>query len=167
MERQDGVAAAMHDVRVRKYQVDEPEPEEVERHLIRYAFRIRIDVAKHRTITFNSAIIDAEPEPIAIDPVHPFPHVRNKSLNLGFTFSRDQARKDYVQHRMAENAADLWRWLQDGAHFYVCGDATRMARDVDAALRRIAMAEGKLDETQARDWIVALARQGRYQRDIY
>jgi sulfite reductase (NADPH) flavoprotein alpha-component len=86
---------------------------------------------------------------------------------LDVAFSRDQARKDYVQHRMAESAADLWRWLQDGAHFYVCGDATRMARDVDAALRRIAMSEGKLDEGQARDWIVALARQGRYQRDIY
>jgi sulfite reductase (NADPH) flavoprotein alpha-component len=86
---------------------------------------------------------------------------------LDLAFSRDQARKDYVQHRMAENGADLWRWLQDGAHFYLCGDATRMARDVDAALRRIAMTEGKLDEAQARDWIVALARQGRYQRDIY
>jgi sulfite reductase (NADPH) flavoprotein alpha-component len=86
---------------------------------------------------------------------------------LDVAFSRDQACKDYVQHRMAENAVDLWRWLQDGAHFYVCGDANRMARDVDAALRRIAMTEGRLDETQARDWIVALARQGRYQRDIY
>ena len=86
---------------------------------------------------------------------------------LDVAFSRDQSAKDYVQHRMAENAADLWRWLQDGAHFYVCGDATRMARDVDAALRRIAMTEGRLDEAQARDWIVALARQGRYQRDIY
>ena len=67
---------------------------------------------------------------------------------LDVAFSRDQAKKDYVQHRMAENAADLWRWLQDGAHFYVCGDATRMARDVDAALRRIAMTEGKLDEAR-------------------
>jgi sulfite reductase (NADPH) flavoprotein alpha-component len=86
---------------------------------------------------------------------------------LDVAFSRDQTGKDYVQHRMAENAADLWRWLQDGAHFYVCGDANRMARDVDAALRRIAMTEGRLDETQARDWIVAVARQGRYQRDIY
>ena len=86
---------------------------------------------------------------------------------LDVAFSRDQARKDYVQHRMAENAADLWRWLQEGAHFYVCGDATRMARDVDATLRRIAMTEGRLDEARARDWIVALARQGRYQRDIY
>lgn len=86
---------------------------------------------------------------------------------LDVAFSRDQATKDYVQHRMAENSADIWRWLQTGAHFYVCGDAIRMARDVDAALRRIAMTEGKLDEAQARDWIVALARQGRYQRDIY
>ena len=86
---------------------------------------------------------------------------------LDVAFSRDQSGKDYVQHRMAENAADLWRLLQDGAHFYVCGDATRMARDVDAALRRIATTEGKLDAAQARDWIVALARQGRYQRDIY
>ena len=82
-------------------------------------------------------------------------------------FSRDQRRKIYVQDRMAENAEDLWRWLQDGAHFYVCGDATRMAKDVDAALRRIAMTEGRLSESQAKDWIIALARQGRYLRDVY
>jgi sulfite reductase (NADPH) flavoprotein alpha-component len=66
-----------------------------------------------------------------------------------------------------QQAPDLWRWLQDGAHFYVCGDALRMARDVDAALRRIAMTEGSMGEHQARDWIVSLARQGRYLRDIY
>jgi len=76
---------------------------------------------------------------------------------LDSAFSRDQGRKIYVQDRMAESAADLWRWLQDGAHFYVCGDATRMAKDVDAALRRVAMTEGRL----------ALARQGRYLRDVY
>ncbi|WP_428533720.1 sulfite reductase subunit alpha [Rhodopila sp.] len=86
---------------------------------------------------------------------------------LDLAFSRDQADKIYVQNRMVEQAADLWRWLQDGAHFYVCGDALRMARDVDAALRRIAMTEGRLSADQARDWIVALARQGRYLRDIY
>lgn len=86
---------------------------------------------------------------------------------LDLAFSRDQAEKIYVQHRMAEQAADLWRWLQDGAHFYVCGDASRMARDVDLALRRIAATQGGLDEAQARDWIAALARQGRYQRDVY
>jgi sulfite reductase (NADPH) flavoprotein alpha-component len=86
---------------------------------------------------------------------------------LDVAFSRDQATKVYVQDRMLEGAADLWRWLQEGGHFYVCGDATRMARDVDTALRRIAMTEGKLDEAQAKDWIVALARQGRYLRDVY
>jgi len=53
---------------------------------------------------------------------------------LDTTFSRDQANKIYVQDRMLENAADLWRWLQDGAYFYVCGDALRMAKDVGAAL---------------------------------
>ena len=86
---------------------------------------------------------------------------------LDTAFSRDQKEKIYVQHRMLENAEDLWRWLQDGGYFYVCGDALRMARDVDAALRRIAMTEGKLDEAQSRDWMAALARQGRYQRDVY
>jgi sulfite reductase (NADPH) flavoprotein alpha-component len=86
---------------------------------------------------------------------------------LDLAFSRDQSRKIYVQDRMREHAADLWHWLQDGACFYVCGDATRMARDVDATLRAIAMSEGRLDEAQARDWIVALARQGRYLRDVY
>ena len=86
---------------------------------------------------------------------------------LDTAFSRDQKEKIYVQHRMLENAADLWRWLQDGGYFYVCGDAMRMAKDVDAALRKIAMTEGKLDEAQSRDWMAALARQGRYQRDVY
>jgi sulfite reductase (NADPH) flavoprotein alpha-component len=86
---------------------------------------------------------------------------------VDIAFSRDQGRKIYVQDRMAENGEDLWRWLQDGAQFYVCGDATRMAKDVDTALRRLAMTEGKLNESQARDWIVALARQGRYLRDVY
>ena len=86
---------------------------------------------------------------------------------LDTAFSRDQQQKVYVQDRMRENAADLWRWLQDGGHFYVCGDAMRMAKDVDATLRKIAMTEGKLDEAQSRDWMASLARQGRYQRDVY
>ncbi len=86
---------------------------------------------------------------------------------LDTAFSRDQTQKIYVQDRMAEHAADLWRWLQDGAHVYVCGDASRMARDVDQTLRRIASQQGGLDEAQSRDWTAALARQGRYQRDVY
>jgi sulfite reductase (NADPH) flavoprotein alpha-component len=86
---------------------------------------------------------------------------------LDTAFSRDQERKIYVQDRMIENATDLWRWLQRGAHFYVSGDAMRMARDVDATLRKIAMTEGQMNESQAKDWIVALALQGRYLRDVY
>ena len=86
---------------------------------------------------------------------------------LDTAWSRDQAKKIYVQDRMREHAADLWGWLQDGAHFYVCGDAMRMAKDVDTALRDIARSQGGLDEGQAKDWIVALARQGRYLRDVY
>jgi sulfite reductase (NADPH) flavoprotein alpha-component len=86
---------------------------------------------------------------------------------LSLAWSRDGAKKVYVQDRMREEAADLWRWLQDGAHFYVCGDASRMAKDVDATLREIALQQGGMNSDQARDWIVALARQHRYQRDVY
>ena len=86
---------------------------------------------------------------------------------LDTAWSRDQAKKIYVQDRMRDNAADLWRWLQDGAHFYVCGDASRMAKDVDAALREVAVRQGGLNEADAKDWIVSLARQGRYLRDVY
>jgi sulfite reductase (NADPH) flavoprotein alpha-component len=92
---------------------------------------------------------------------------RGALTRLSLAWSRDGAAKVYVQHRMAEAAPELWRWLQDGAHFYVCGDASRMAKDVDAALRGIARSEGAMSADQARDWIVALARQGRYQRDVY
>jgi sulfite reductase (NADPH) flavoprotein alpha-component len=92
---------------------------------------------------------------------------RGTLSRLSLAWSRDGATKVYVQHRMAEDAVDLWRWLQDGAHFYVCGDAARMAKDVDAALRAVAQSEGGMSADQARDWIVSLARQGRYQRDVY
>lgn len=87
---------------------------------------------------------------------------------LSLAWSRDPgAKKVYVQDRMKEQAADLWRWFQDGARFYICGDAGRMAKDVDTTLRAIAMSEGRMDADAAREWIVALARQNRYQRDVY
>jgi sulfite reductase (NADPH) flavoprotein alpha-component len=86
---------------------------------------------------------------------------------LDTAFSRDSAAKTYVQDRMRENARDLWHWLQEGAHFYVCGDALRMAKDVDTALRQIATTQGGLSADQAREWITSLARQGRYLRDVY
>jgi sulfite reductase (NADPH) flavoprotein alpha-component len=86
---------------------------------------------------------------------------------LDLAWSRDQAKKVYVQDRMREAAADLWRWMQDGGHFYVCGDAMRMAKDVDGALREVAMTQGGMDEAAAKDWTASLARQGRYLRDVY
>jgi sulfite reductase alpha subunit-like flavoprotein len=86
---------------------------------------------------------------------------------LDTAFSRDQAEKVYVQHRILEAGPDLWSWLNDGAHVYVCGDAKRMASDVDKALREIAVRHGGLDEAGAKAWLRSLADAGRYQRDVY
>jgi sulfite reductase (NADPH) flavoprotein alpha-component len=86
---------------------------------------------------------------------------------IDLAFSRDQAEKVYVQHRMAEQAAELWAWLDGGAHFYVCGDALRMAKDVDAMLHTIAQEQGGMDEDAAKAWIKDLKKAKRYQRDVY
>jgi sulfite reductase (NADPH) flavoprotein alpha-component len=86
---------------------------------------------------------------------------------LDLAFSRDQAEKVYVQNRMIENAAELWAWLQEGAHFYVCGDASRMAKDVDAALHQIAQTAGGLSTAAAAEYVAKLKSQKRYQRDVY
>ena len=86
---------------------------------------------------------------------------------LDLAFSRDQEEKIYVQHRMLENAAELWSWLENGAHFYVCGDAGRMAKDVDAALHRIAETAGGLGAEEAAAFIQKLKSDKRYQRDVY
>jgi sulfite reductase (NADPH) flavoprotein alpha-component len=86
---------------------------------------------------------------------------------LDLAFSRDQEEKVYVQTRMREQARELWSWLQDGAHFYVCGDAKAMARDVDKALHDIAAEQGGLTAEAAKAWVADLARAGRYQRDVY
>jgi len=86
---------------------------------------------------------------------------------LDLAFSRDQAEKIYVQHRMREQAAELYAWIQDGAHLYVCGDATRMARDVDVALAHIIAKQGGMGLSEAKSHLAELARSGRYQRDVY
>ncbi|MDP1911090.1 MAG: sulfite reductase subunit alpha, partial [Hyphomicrobium sp.] len=80
---------------------------------------------------------------------------------------RDQADKIYVQTRMAENAAELWAWLEEGAHFYVCGDAKRMAKDVEDTLLQIAAEHGGKTAAEAKSWLDRLAKTGRYQRDVY
>jgi sulfite reductase (NADPH) flavoprotein alpha-component len=82
-------------------------------------------------------------------------------------FSRDQAQKVYVQHRMLENAAEIWKWLEEGAHFFVCGDASRMAKDVDHALHEIVAKEGGKTPEQAAEYVEALKKTKRYKRDVY
>lgn len=86
---------------------------------------------------------------------------------MDLAFSRDQANKVYVQHKMLEAAQELWRWLANGAHLYVCGDAKRMAGDVDLALQQIAVTQGGMDAAAAKRYLADLARAGRYQRDVY
>ncbi|PID37434.1 MAG: sulfite reductase subunit alpha [Rhodobacterales bacterium] len=86
---------------------------------------------------------------------------------LDLAFSRDQAEKIYVQTRMRENGKALYGWLEEGGHFYVCGDATRMAKDVDAALHEIIASEGGKSAEAAEEYVADLKRQKRYLRDVY
>ncbi|MDF2822963.1 MAG: CysJ [Mycobacterium sp.] len=86
---------------------------------------------------------------------------------MDLAFSRDQAEKIYVQSRMLENGRELFSWLEDGGHFYVCGDATRMAKDVDKALHTIIADQGGLEPEAATDYVNTLKREKRYVRDVY
>lgn len=86
---------------------------------------------------------------------------------LDLAFSRDQDAKVYVQHRMLENAAELYRWLEEGAHFYVCGDASRMAKDVDAALHKVVETAAGKTAHEAAEYVEALKKTKRYKRDVY
>ncbi len=86
---------------------------------------------------------------------------------LDLAFSRDSAQKVYVQDRMLEHGAELWSWLQEGAQIYICGDAKRMAGDVNRALQSIAGTHGGLSTEAAQQFTVALANEGRYHKDVY
>ncbi|MBD0862257.1 molybdopterin-dependent oxidoreductase [Gordonia sp. zg691] len=86
---------------------------------------------------------------------------------LDVAFSRDQDRKIYVQDRMREHGEELYQWLHEGAHVYVCGDATRMAKDVDAALKGIVAQYGRRSPAGAESYVKALAADKRYVRDVY
>jgi sulfite reductase (NADPH) flavoprotein alpha-component len=86
---------------------------------------------------------------------------------LDLAFSRDQQEKIYVQTRMRENGKALYAWLEEGGHFYVCGDATRMARDVDHALHDIIAVHGGHSADAATTYVNELKRQKRYVRDVY
>jgi sulfite reductase (NADPH) flavoprotein alpha-component len=95
-------------------------------------------------------------------------HLKNGTLSrLDVAFSRDQPEKIYVQQRIAEKGKDLYAWLQQGAHFYVCGDASRMAHDVHEALTQIYITHGKLTREAAEAELEALKKAKRYQRDVY
>jgi len=87
--------------------------------------------------------------------------------NLDLAFSRDQSKKIYVQNRMLEQGAELFAWLQEGAYFYVCGDASRMAKDVDRALYEIVAQFGGMSAERAADYIDQLKKEKRYLRDVY
>lgn len=95
-------------------------------------------------------------------------HLKQGNLDrLDVAFSRDQANKIYVQDRIRENGADLYAWLDGGAHIYVCGDAKQMAGDVDAALADVLVEHGGFSPDDAKSRLKDLRREGRYQRDVY
>ena len=87
--------------------------------------------------------------------------------HLDLAFSRDQRNRVYVQHKMIDAGAQVWRWLEDGAHFYVCGDAGRMAKDVDAALTTIVRTHGAMSEEAAYGYKREMVAEKRYVRDVY
>ncbi|MGF1684375.1 assimilatory sulfite reductase (NADPH) flavoprotein subunit [Photobacterium minamisatsumaniensis] len=95
-------------------------------------------------------------------------YLKSGVLNqLDVAFSRDQKEKVYVQNRLLEQATDVWQWLQDGAHVYVCGDANRMAKDVHDALLTIAEKQGQYSREQAEQYFNDLRKSKRYQKDVY
>ncbi|MDB5527487.1 MAG: sulfite reductase alpha subunit [Devosia sp.] len=87
--------------------------------------------------------------------------------NLSLAWSRDGAQKTYVQHKMIEAGAELYQWLTEGAHFYICGDAKRMAKDVESSLVSIVATHGSLGEEQAKAFVANLKKTQRYQSDVY
>ena len=86
---------------------------------------------------------------------------------IDLAFSRDQEEKIYVQTRMLQAASELWQWLEEGAHFYVCGDAKRMAKDVDDALHLIIQTQGNKSADEAAAYVAQMKKEKRYARDVY
>lgn len=92
---------------------------------------------------------------------------KQKKLRLDVAFSRDQPEKIYVQHRLLAHGEEIYQWIMEGAYIYVCGDASRMAKDVEATLQEIIRIHGKKDESDARAFIKKLRIEKRYLRDVY
>lgn len=92
---------------------------------------------------------------------------KEKKLRLDLAFSRDQHEKIYVQHKLIENSGDIWKWIEEGAFIYVCGDAKQMAKDVNETLVQIIQKEGNLPKESAHLYIKQLRKQKRYLMDVY
>ena len=86
---------------------------------------------------------------------------------ISLAFSRDQKDKIYVQHRLLENAEKIYNWINDGAHIYICGDESRMAKDVHKALVKIISDRKKIEEDKAEEFLREMQKQGKYQKDVY
>ena len=86
---------------------------------------------------------------------------------ISLAFSRDQANKVYVQDRLKENGKEVFEWLEQGAHFYICGDALRMAKDVETTLLALVAEHGNKTEEQAKEYVTNLRKSKRYQKDVY
>ena len=94
--------------------------------------------------------------------------LKSKHLEkMSVAFSRDQEEKVYVQHRLLEHQAEIYKWIEDGAHLYVCGDMKHMANDVNNTLYNIIKEQGKLSEKKAKEYIKNLKKEQRYQLDVY
>ena len=87
--------------------------------------------------------------------------------NLSLAFSRDQKEKIYVQNKLDENGADVFNWLEDGAYFYICGDAQKMAKDVEKSLELLIKKNGNFSDDEAKNYLTELKRQKRFLRDVY
>ncbi len=94
-------------------------------------------------------------------------HASGFLTRLDLAWSRDQGEKVYVQHLLAKNGKDVWSWLADGAHFYVCGDASKMAKDVDDALHDLIAVHGGMSTDEAANYVKQMKKDKRYQRDVY
>ncbi len=94
--------------------------------------------------------------------------LKNGSLTrLDVAFSRDQPEKVYVQHKLLEHASEVWEWLEKGACFYICGNASRMAKSVHETLLKIVQTQGEKSAEEAEEYVANLKNQNRYQRDVY
>ena len=86
---------------------------------------------------------------------------------LSLAWSRDGGKKTYVQDKMREEEGELWSWIENGAHFYICGDAKRMASDVEKTLIEVVAKGAGQDEATAKSFVASLKKSGRFQADVY